>query len=110
MKNQHGKSPIKTLVRKRQAGRIAGFEVNPRIADRLSCGFQIDVRKIDADDAFYVGGLQHNAREASGSASHIKNALAIGDTRKFDKPGGQLATPAPHEMLVCGSAPRIVGR
>jgi hypothetical protein len=55
MKNQHGKSPVKTLVRKRQAGHIAGFEINPRIADRLSCGFQIDVRKIDADDAFYVG-------------------------------------------------------
>ena len=46
MKDQHGKSPVKTVVRKWQAGRIAGFEINPRIADRLSCGFQIDVGKI----------------------------------------------------------------
>ena len=88
MKNQHGKSPIKAFVRKRQAGRIAGFEINPRIADRLSCGFQIDVRKIDGGDAFYVGGVQQDAREASGSASNIKNALAIGDPRKFDKSTG----------------------
>jgi len=48
----------------------------------------VDVRKVDAGDAFYVGGVQQNAREASGSASNIKNALAIGDTRKFDKPAG----------------------
>jgi hypothetical protein len=99
MKNQHGKSPVKTVVRKWQAGRIAGFEINPRIADRLSCGFQIDVGKIDADDAFYVGGLQHDAREASGSAPDVKNALGVGDTCKFNKPKGELAAPAPHEML-----------
>jgi hypothetical protein len=109
MKNQHRKSAVKALVRKRQAGRIADLEINPRVANRLSRGFQIDLRKVHAGDAFYVGGFQHNACEASGSAPNIKNALAIGDPRKFDKSTGQLATPASHEMLVGSSAPRIVG-
>jgi hypothetical protein len=88
MKNQHGKSPVKTVVRKWQAGRVTGSEVNPRIAYRLSRGFQVDLRKVHAGDAFYVGGFQQNAREASGSASNIKNALTIGDPRKFDKSTG----------------------
>src|SRR5258705_13445244 len=33
MKNQHRKSPIETFVRERQAGRSAGFEIYPLIAN-----------------------------------------------------------------------------
>jgi uncharacterized protein (UPF0128 family) len=80
LKNQHRKSPIEGLVRKRQVGCIASFERDPRISNRLSCGFQIDFGKIDADYTFYTNELGQDSGEASGSAANIKNTIAIGDT------------------------------